>query len=174
MRLATTDLHDSLLHAPAGPVRLLAPDQYQARAVAAYEDAELLLGAILPHARVAHVGASAVAGAWSRGGVDVCVVAPRDGFDEALGVLLEAGYVRDPGPADGEQLRRLRAPEAAPPLGLHVIVSGSRHETLIAARDALRRDASLLARYNALRIEAAPSGAVAYRAAQARFFDGLG
>ena len=74
-------------------ITVLAPRHYQDLATAAYEDAELLLAAILPDARIEHVGASAVPGAYSRGGVDVCVAVPRDAFDESLGVLCEAGYV---------------------------------------------------------------------------------
>ena len=37
-------------------------------------------------------------------------------------------------------------------------------------RDALRTDPTLLARYNALKIEAAPQGAATYAGAKARFF----
>ena len=70
------------------PVALLAPRHYQERAVAAFEDAQLLLSAILPDARIEHVGASAVPGAYSRGGVDLCVVVPRDNTTVTVPSLL--------------------------------------------------------------------------------------
>ena len=151
------------------PVAVLAPRQYQDLATAAYEDAELLLSAILPDARIEHVGASAVAGAYSRGGVDVCVAVPRDAFDESLGVLCEAGYVQG-SQHDGEDRHAaLVAPHGDVALTLRLIESGSGHEALMRFRDALRRDATLVARYNAIKIESGPQGATAYAVAKARF-----
>jgi len=139
-------------------VTVLAPRHYQEVAVAAYEDAELLLSAILPDARIEHVGSSAIPGAYSRGGVDICVAAPRDAFDEALGVLCEAGYVQR-SLDDGDHRRAtLAAAHGDVPL------------TLLRLRDALRADPTLLARYNAIKIEAGPLGTSAYADAKAAFF----
>ena len=171
MSLALPDAH-VLDAADRVPVAVLAPRHYQEVAVAAYEDAELLLTAILPDARVEHVGASAVAGASSRGGVDICVAVPRGAFDESLGVLCEAGYVQAPLRAhdDGrDRQAALAAPHAAVALTLRLVESGSAHEALMRFRDALRDDAALLARYDAIRIEAGALGAAAYAGAKARF-----
>jgi GrpB-like predicted nucleotidyltransferase (UPF0157 family) len=170
MSLASPDLHDMRLEdASSEAIPVLAPGRYQEVATAAYEDAELLLSSILPDARIEHVGASAIAGAYSRGGVDICVAVPRDAFDEALGVLREAGYVlRSQDEAD-DRWAALAAPHGAVPLTLQLIESGSRHESLMAFRDALRGGPALLARYNALKIEAGPLGAAAYDGAKARF-----
>ncbi len=157
----------------AKSIAVLAPRHYQDPATAAYEDAELLLSSILPDARIEHVGASAIPGAYSRGGVDVCVAVPQEAFDEALGVLCEAGYVQRPhadaDAAAGDRRAALIAPHADVALTLQLIESGSRHESLMRFRDALRGDATLLARYNAIRIEAGPLGGAAYREAKARF-----
>jgi GrpB-like predicted nucleotidyltransferase (UPF0157 family) len=172
MSLAFPDVQGACLEDDAQEaVAMLAPRHYQDAATAAYEDAELLLSSILPDARIEHVGASAIAGAYSRGGVDVCVAVPRDAFDEALGVLAEAGYVFVLRSRDDALDRRavLAAPYSTVPLKLQLIESGSCHEALMSFRDALRRDATLLARYNALKIEAGPQGGVAYGAAKARF-----
>ena len=151
-------------------VTVLAPRHYQEVAVAAYEDAELLLSAILPDARIEHVGSSTIPGAYSRGGVDICVAAPRDAFDEALGVLCEAGYVQR-SLDDGDHRRAtLAAAHGDVPLTLRLIESGSAHESLMRLRDALRADPTLLARYNAIKIEAGPLGTSAYADAKAAFF----
>ena len=151
-------------------VTVLAPRHYQEVAVAAYEDAELLLSAILPDARIEHVGSSAIPGAYSRGGVDICVAAPRGAFDEALGVLCEAGYVQRALDAGDHRRATLAAAHGDVPLTLRLIESGSAHESLMRLRDALRADPTLLARYNAIRIEAGPLGAAAYADAKAAFF----
>jgi len=174
MSLAFPDVQATRLEDDArDAVTLLAPRQYQEVATAAYEDAELLLGAILPDARIEHVGATAIAGACSRGGVDICVAAPRDTFDEALGVLCEAGYV--PHAQDDATNRRavLVSPHAGLALTLQLIESGSPHESPMHVRDALRADPALLARLNALKIEAAPRGRAAYANAKAAFFADL-
>ena len=81
MSLVFPAVHDARPEADTRePVALLASSHWHHAAAAAYEDAELLLTSILPDARIEHVGATAVAGALSPGGVDVCVAVPRDAF----------------------------------------------------------------------------------------------
>ena len=170
MSLALPDVQATRLDADARDgVTVLAPGQYQNLAVAAYEDAELLLSAILPDARIEHVGSSAVPGACSRGGVDICVAAPRGAFDEALGVLCEAGYVQRSLDDGSDRRAMLAAPYTDVPLTLRLIESGSVHESLMRFRDALRADPALLSRYNAIKVEAGPLGAAAYADAKAAF-----
>ena len=175
MSLALPDVQGASLEDDAREaITVLAPRHYQDLATAAYEDAELLLTAILPDARIAHVGASAIPGAYSRGGVDVCVAVPRETFDEALGVLGESGYELREQDDDADDRRAvLAAPHSALPLTLQLIASGSRHESLLAFRDALRGSAELLARYNALRIAAAPRGGAAYALAKTQFIESV-
>ncbi len=174
MSLAFPDVQGTGLEADtAESIAVLAPRHYQDLATAAYEDAELLLSSILPDARIEHVGASAIPRAYSRGGVDVCVAVPRETFDEALGVLCEAGYVQRENADAGDRRATLIAPHADVALTLQLIESGSRHEALLRFRDALRGDATLLARYNAIKIEAGPLGGGVYRDAKARFIAGV-
>ena len=174
MSLAFPAVHDTRLEADARePVTLLAPALYQHAASAAYEDAELLLTSILPDARIEHVGASAVPGAHSRGGVDVCVAVPRDAFDEALGVLVEAGCLQRSQDDAADRHAALAMPTAAVPVTLQLIESGSSHESLMRVRDALRADAGVLARLNAVKVEAGAQGDAAYAVAKKRFFEAL-
>ena len=170
MSLASPDLQDMRLEdASPEAISMLAPRHYQDVATAAYEDAELLLSSILPDARIEHVGASAIPGAYSRGGVDICVAVPRDAFDEALGVLREAGYVLRSQDEAADRWAALAAPHSTVPLTLQLIESGSRHESLMVFRDAMRGGPALLARYNALKIEAGSLGGAAYCGAKASF-----
>ena len=174
MSLVFPAVHDTRLEADIRePVTLLAASHYQDAAAAAYEDAELLLTSILPDARIEHVGASAVAGAHSRGGVDVCVAVPHGAFDEALGVLIEAGCLQRSQEDAADRYAALAMPDAGMPVTLQLIETGSGHESLLRVRDALRVDPALLARLNIAKSEAAPLGDVAYAAAKGRFFDAL-
>ena len=162
----------------AHPVVLHAPQRHLPRARAVFDDAELLLSAILPAARIEHVGASAVPGARSKGDVDVGVLLARDAFHEALGVLGEAGFTLRSRADRNADRYALAAPQGDLPLMVHLVEDRDAPEPLLAFRDALRRDPVLLERYNALRLEAAAQGAVAYRAAKAHFIaevlEGLG
>jgi len=172
MSLAFPDVQGTRLQADAA-VTVLAPRHHQEVALAAYEDAELLLSSILPDARIEHVGATAVAGAYSRGGVDVCVAVPPDAFDEAMSVLCEAGYLpraHDPASESADRHAVLAAPHGDGGVTLQLVESGSCHESLMRLRDLLRADPVLLARLNAAKIDAAPLGGEAYADAKARFF----
>ena len=91
-------------------------------AMAAYEDAELLLTAILPDARITQVGLSS-------DGVDVGVAVPPDSFDESLGVLLEAGYLPCLREATDARQATLAAPGGAVAVTLHLAESGARRES---------------------------------------------
>ena len=171
MSLAFPDVQGTSLEAhDRDLVAVLAPRHYQETAMAAYLDAELLLCAILPDARIEHVGASAVPGACSRGGVDICVAVPRDAFDEALGVLCEAGCLQRSQDDGAHRHAVFAAPHGDVPVRLQLIESGSVYESLMRLRDALRMDPALLSRCNAVKIEAGPLGAAAYARAKAAFF----
>ncbi len=91
-------------------------------AMAAYEDAELLLTAILPDARITQVGLSS-------DGVDVGVAVPPDSFHESLGVLLEAGYLPCLREATDARQATLAAPGGAVAVTLHLAESGARSES---------------------------------------------
>lgn len=174
MSLAFPAVHDTRPEADTRePVALLAPDQYRDAAAAAYEDAELLLASILPDARIEHVGATAVAGAHSRGDVDICVAVPRGAFDEALGVLVEAGCLQRSQEDAADRHAALAMPTAPWPVMLQLIETGSGHESLMRVRDALRAHAALLGRLNAAKAGAAVQGEAAYATAKAQFFEAL-
>ena len=162
------------LDLPAAPaIALQPPLRYQARALAVFDDAELLLSAILPAARIEHVGASSVPGALSKGDVDVCVLLARDAFHEALGVLGEAGYTLRSRADRGAPRHALVAPPCELPLTVHLVEDTEAPDPLVAFRDALRADGRLLERYNAVRLEAAARGATAYRGAKTTFIAGV-
>jgi GrpB-like predicted nucleotidyltransferase (UPF0157 family) len=175
MTLAIHDSQAATLDADEArrPVDVLAPRHYQERAIAAFEDMQLLLSAILPDARVEHIGASSIPGAYSKGDVDLCAAVPQGGFHEALGVLGEAGFTIRVGTPRTEHLCLLDAPAGDIPLAVQLIESASRFESFVAFRDALRADPTLLARYNAIKIEAGPLGEAAYRGAKDEFIRGV-
>jgi GrpB-like predicted nucleotidyltransferase (UPF0157 family) len=79
------------------------------------------------------------------------------------------GLGSDGGESDGDRHARLAAPHGDAGATVRLVESGSRHESLMRFRDALRADGSLLARWNAVRIEAAAGGGAAHARAKGRF-----
>ena len=91
-------------------------------ATAAYEDAELLLSSILPDARIERLEASAGAA------IDIRVAVALDTFDEALGVLCEAGYLPQGQAGPDDRSATLSAPDSAVAVTLHLVESMARRE----------------------------------------------
>jgi hypothetical protein len=90
----------------------------------AYDDAELLLSSILPDARISPIRSLSA-------GIGIGIAVPRDTFDEALGVLREAGYVLRNDEIGGNRQLLLSAPDGDAPLTLHLMESDARSESLL-------------------------------------------
>ncbi len=121
----------------------------------------------LPEARVEHIGATSIAGAWSKGDVDLLVRVPPDGFDAAVEALLGLYAVHQ-----AENWTATFASFAAPGTGVgaQLVAEGSSDERdFLRFRDRLSAEPELLAEYNELkrRHEGAPEAE--YRAAKAAF-----
>jgi GrpB-like predicted nucleotidyltransferase (UPF0157 family) len=114
----------------------------------------------------------------------VAVLAPRHYQDQATAAYedaelllssilpdarIEAGYVPRPQDDGADRLAVMAAPYGEVQVTLQLVESGSSHESLMRFRDALRSDATLLASYNAIKIEAAPLGGAVYGEAKGRF-----
>ena len=97
----------------------------------AYDDAELLLSSILPDARISRIASPSGNGRPDH--VDIGIAVPRDTYDEALGVLLEAGYVRRAVDPLDDRPQLLSAPDAGNQLTLHLFESDARREPVQAA-----------------------------------------
>ena len=123
--------------------------------------------AALPAARVKHIGATSVAGAWSKGDVDLLVRVQPDGFDAAVEALLRLYAVHQPENWSAS-FASFTAPGEA--VGAQLVAEGSTDERdFLRFRDRLSSEPALLAEYNELkrRHEGAPEDD--YRAAKAAF-----
>ena len=121
-----------------------------------------------------HTGATSVAGALTRGDLDIHVRVSPDDFSRARDTLAHtyAGYRTDMWTAG---FATFVAADTAIPTGVALTAIGDEHDQrFVGGWDRLRSDPRLLAEYNALKLnyEDAPD-ATSYEAAKSAFFSAL-
>jgi GrpB-like predicted nucleotidyltransferase (UPF0157 family) len=152
-------------------VRFLPPQAYQPIAGRTYAEVRDRLAPALPNALIEHIGSSSIAGAISKGDLDVFVGVPRGEFEAARETIRGLGFQ--------EKLDTLRTPQLWPfvapgypiDVGIQLVERGSRFEFFRRFRDLLNRDPALLQRYNALKRASVPLDEQEYRARKSAFIE---
>jgi GrpB-like predicted nucleotidyltransferase (UPF0157 family) len=136
------------------------------------QEAALLRGALgMPHARVEHIGSTAVPGLPARPVIDLLLVVDGELTGVEANALRGLGYVRvRPRPSGRLHLRK-GAPRTH---CLHVATAASRELwDALAFRDLLRRDDPSAARYGALKRSACEESPGTYSRAKTAFIRGV-
>ncbi|MDL5030798.1 GrpB family protein [Pelomonas sp. APW6] len=157
-------------------MKILAAADYQPALLALFDRSAAALRALLPQARVEHVGASSIPGASSKGDLDIAVIVPPEAHAQAVARLGEAGFQIKTDTLRTPALCMLLAPgdwSEGHDLALQVIASGSAFEDFLVFRDALRADPALVAAYDEVKRRHAGAGEDAYRTAKARFIESV-
>jgi acyl-CoA thioester hydrolase len=156
------------------PTYRLAPaDAGHAALVAArFAEVAAAVRALVPSARVEHVGATAVPGLPSKGDLDVQVRVHRERFDDARAALGQRflPYDHAYGPPDGASFDD---EHPTLPAGLHLTVIDSDVDEQWVFRDLLRHDPVLHASFVQLRHAFDGRPMEDWRAAKGRFYDRL-
>jgi GrpB-like predicted nucleotidyltransferase (UPF0157 family)/alkylated DNA repair dioxygenase AlkB len=150
---------------------LLPPEQYQPQSIALFNALAARIKAILPQARIEHVGASSIPGAISKGDLDLCVIVRPEHFAAALAALQALGYTVKADTLRTSQLCMLVPDAPDQDHAIQLLEAGSRFEFFVVFRDTLRTNPDALRRYNELKQAAAMLGADAYRQAKGEFID---
>jgi GrpB-like predicted nucleotidyltransferase (UPF0157 family) len=107
---------------------------------------------LLPKAELVHVGSTAVPGALTKGDVDLMVRVPADALEPAVRALASAYSVHQPENWTPTYASFIDPKATDPPVGVQLVVAGSKDEALFEPFvAALRGDPALLAEYNALK-----------------------
>jgi GrpB-like predicted nucleotidyltransferase (UPF0157 family) len=155
-------------------MKLLPPSLYQPRADAVFASVARELFQFLPHARVEHIGASAIPGAISKGDLDICVLVEPHAHPSAVDALLAADYAIKTDTLRTPSLCMLVSARTDLDLALQVVAKGSEFESFfLHFRDALRANADLVARYNQIKQQYSNSGEDRYRAEKSRFISAV-
>jgi GrpB-like predicted nucleotidyltransferase (UPF0157 family) len=137
------------------PEFLLHPEPARARAAAdaLFERIAALLRSTLPAgADIRHIGSTAVPGCQTKGDLDIVVRVVIEDFATADAVLA-ARFPRNTGSVCTDTFAAFEDATTAPHLGIQLVVIRSQFDDFHRFDAALRWDASLVERYNALKIQ---------------------
>ncbi|MDX6453842.1 MAG: hypothetical protein QOH16_3891 [Gaiellaceae bacterium] len=145
----------------ADPVTLVDVPEIAAVARRVIAKFERDFGDVLVHAQVHHIGATALPFGQTKGDVDINVRVDEDQFPMTVNALGDRLTVAQP-ENWSETFASFSAEGYELPLGVQVTVIDSNDDFLLALRDRMRTDPSLLRRYNEIKVAAAAEGAEAY------------
>jgi GrpB-like predicted nucleotidyltransferase (UPF0157 family) len=126
----------------------------------------------LAHAQVHHIGATSLPFGHTKGDVDVNVRVDETRFPITVAVLGKRLSAAQP-ENWSESFASFSAEGYELPLGVQVTSIGSRDDFLLALRDRMRADPSLLRRYDDVKVAAASDSAEAYWRAKDRLLRGI-
>lgn len=154
-------------------MQLLAPDDYQSRVADNFARVAGRLRALLPGARIEHVGSSSIPGAISRGDLDICVLVSAGDFEAVCGEIKDLGYAEKLDTLRTSELCMLVPTTRGDDHAIQLVSIGSEFEFFLAFRDTLRADTELVIEYNRIKEQSAPLGEAAYREAKSAFIRGV-
>jgi GrpB-like predicted nucleotidyltransferase (UPF0157 family) len=143
-------------------------DTFREAAQGAFAAEHRALLALLPRAVIEHVGSTAVAGSFTKGDLDLCVVVEPADFP-ASDSLLGGRYARNLESIHTAEFAAFTAEGHAVPVGIQLVARGSEWDTFVRWRDLLRGDAGLRQRYDLLKQRFEQKPMDDYRAARAAF-----
>jgi GrpB-like predicted nucleotidyltransferase (UPF0157 family) len=148
---------------------LVREDEIRARVATAFEAIRDRLAALVPGARIEHVGSTAVPGSLTKGDLDICVIVDAADFAAATAALGDSLSIHQPDNWTAEMASFVSPSQDGIDVGVQLIVAGSGEETwFIGWRERLRADPELRARYDRLKEEHADGSVEDYRAAKER------
>jgi GrpB-like predicted nucleotidyltransferase (UPF0157 family) len=148
-------------------IALVREAEIRGRVAAVFARSRGELEALLPGARVEHVGSTAVPGSLTKGDLDICVIVGGEEFERASRVL--AGHFAIHQPENwSPTLASFTAPsEDGIDVGVQLVPADSTDERhFVGWRDRLRADPELRARYDEVKRRHQDDGIDAYRAAK--------
>ncbi len=144
----------------------------RAKVSSAFERHQRWLLELIPGSEIHHVGSTAVAGALTKGDLDILVLVPAEVFPRAEALLAER-LDRNAPNWHSEVFSSFKDDTSDPPLGVQLAVRGSGSEHFLQFRDLLASEPGTLAEYNALKKQFEGGDMNAYRERKGGFVERL-
>ena len=137
---------------------------------AVFDNLRSTLAALLPEARIEHIGSTSIPGAVTKGDLDICVQVERSAFQEADRIL--AGrFARNFGSHQTASLSSFVDNSWPVPVGVQLVVLGGDEDFFLRWRDLLRRSPEVLKQYDQLKRRWHGCPHAGYRAAKSKFIE---
>jgi GrpB-like predicted nucleotidyltransferase (UPF0157 family) len=154
-------------------MKFLPPHRYQPMARKLFRDLSRRMSAVLPGARIEHVGSSAVQGLWSKGDLDVFVGVPPATFADTIETLASLGFREKTDTLRTNELCQLVVEGYPIPVAIQVVALGSRFEFFLGFCDVLTRNHKLRDDYNRLKRSSAVLDEQEYRERKSQFVEAV-
>ncbi len=154
-------------------MRFLEADEYGPRIETIYSELRLDLESCLPGARIEHIGSSAIAGAISKGDLDVFVGVRAADFQRSLRAIKGLQFSEKEGTLRTDSLCMLVTEKYDYDVAVQLVVNGSEFENFLRFRDLLNSNPALVLEYNRLKRSCEGLGPDAYRREKASFIQRL-
>lgn len=155
-------------------MRLVREDEIRPSVAAVFERTSARLAALVPGARIEHVGSTAVAGSLTKGDLDICVIVTANDLDAATTTLAGTHQVHQRENWTEGLASFIAPPEDGVEIGVQLIVSkGIEEDWFIGWRERLRSDPELRARYDRVKQDHVSGLIEDYRGAKEHLILGL-
>ncbi len=129
------------------------------------------LKAVLPNSRIEHMGSSSIAGAVSKGDLDIFIGVSKDRFEESLKAIKTLGFKIKEDTLRTDSLCVLTTLLFNQDVAVQLVRDGSEFEDFLRFRDLLNQDASLVQKYNELKLSSVDLDEAAYRLKKSAFIE---
>lgn len=145
-------------------------EEYQLLCQALFSEYQRKILAVLPQARIEHIGASSIPNAVSKGDLDIFVGVDKPSLEASVTALKSLGCEEKQDTLRTGELCMLESVNDDD-VAIQVVANGSQFEFFLAFRDALRQSPKLVAQYNQLKHDCKGMGMDDYRAQKAVFVE---
>ncbi len=150
-------------------VKLKQYDEYSDHVNNLYALLSKELQAVLPDARIEHIGSSAVRGSISKGDLDVFVGVEQSYFDQALTLIKTLNFHEKEGTFRSHELCMLVTDKFNYDVAIQLIANNSEFEDFLKFRDLLRANYELVKEYNEVKMLAQSLDENEYRQKKSSF-----
>lgn len=147
------------------------PLEYQQQCLSQFKDFQEKIHALLPNAKIEHIGSSAVNGLISKGDLDIYVEVPEPQLEAAIPLLKTLAFVEKQDTLRTPQLCMLE--HQTKNCAIQLVAKNSEFEFFLYFRDALRQSKLLQAQYNQLKQSCVDCDEDEYRIRKAKFIQAV-
>jgi GrpB-like predicted nucleotidyltransferase (UPF0157 family) len=135
-----------------------------------FESLYAMVAALLPEARIEHIGSTSIAGSITKGDLDICVQVEQSAFGEADRILSEQ-FARNVGSHQSASLSSFVDDAYPVSVGVQLVALGGSEDFFFRWRDLLRSSPEILQQYNELKRRWHGRSHDEYRAEKAAFIE---